>query len=63
MINVNTDWLLYTAMTKTDTWQTRPLVREVAPKKQDSNYEKKICGQKPQIGLDTKTYWLTDRRS
>jgi hypothetical protein len=38
---------------------------ERAPKKkkrQDSNFEKKISGQKSQIGLDTKTYWLTDRQ-
>jgi hypothetical protein len=51
-------------MTKTDTWQTRPLVREGAPKRQDRNFEeKRISGQKSQIGLDTKTYWLTDRQS
>jgi hypothetical protein len=50
-------------MTKTDTWQTRPLVREGAPKRQDSSFEKKNSGQKSQIGLDTKTYWLTDRQS
>jgi hypothetical protein len=50
-------------MTKTDTWQTRPLVREGAPKRQDSNFEKKISDQKSQIGLDTKKNWLTDRQS
>jgi hypothetical protein len=38
-------------MTKTDTWQTRPLVREDAPKRQDSNFEKKkkISGQMSHI--------------
>jgi hypothetical protein len=50
-------------MTKADKWQTRPLVREGAPKRQDSNFKKKISGQKSQIWLDTKTYWLTDRQS
>jgi hypothetical protein len=50
-------------MTKTNTWQTRPLVREGAPERKDSNFEKKISGQKSQIGLDTKTYWPTDRQS
>jgi hypothetical protein len=50
-------------MTKTDTWQTRPLVREGAPKRQDSNFEKKkISDQIPRFGLDTKTYQLTDRQ-
>jgi hypothetical protein len=50
---------------KTDKWQTRPLVREGAPKWQDSTFQKnkkikkKISGQKSQIGFDTKTYWLT----
>jgi hypothetical protein len=34
--------------------QTRPLVREGAPQKQDRN-----C----QTAIDTKTYWLTDRQS
>jgi hypothetical protein len=33
--------------------QTRPLVIEGAPEKQDRNSQ----------GLDTKTYWLTDRQS
>jgi hypothetical protein len=50
-------------LTKTDKWQTRPLVREGAPQRQGSNFEKKNSGQKSQIGLDTKTYWLTDRQS
>jgi hypothetical protein len=38
-------------MTKTDTWQTQPLVREGAPKRQDSNFgkKKKISGQMSQI--------------
>jgi hypothetical protein len=45
-----------------DKWQTRPLVREGAPKWQDSDFKKKekISGQKSQIGLDTKINWLTD---
>jgi hypothetical protein len=31
--------------------------------RQDCNFQKKkISGQKSQIGLDTKTYWLTDRQ-
>jgi hypothetical protein len=48
-------------MTKTDTWQTRPLVREGAPKRQNSNFEEreKIWLNVPRFGLDTKTYWLT----
>jgi hypothetical protein len=51
-------------MTKTDTWQTRPLVKEGAPKKQNSNFEeKKILVKGPRFGLDTKTYWLTYRQS
>jgi hypothetical protein len=32
---------LYTVLTKTDKWQTRPLVREGAPKWQDRNFQKK----------------------
>jgi hypothetical protein len=45
--------------------QARPLVREGAPQKQDRNCQalKKISGHEPQMGLDTKTYWLTDRQS
>jgi hypothetical protein len=42
---------------------TDPISRqEGAPKFQDRNFQKKkkISGQKSQIGLDTKTYWLTD---
>jgi hypothetical protein len=52
-------------MTKTDTWQTRPLVKEGAHKKTKTVTlgKKKISGQKSQIGLDTKTYWLTGRQS
>jgi hypothetical protein len=39
-----------------DTWQTRPLVREGAPKRQDSNFEKKnLWSNVPD--------WLTDRQS
>jgi hypothetical protein len=45
-------------------WQmTDPTSRQRGrpQKRQDSNFENKnICGQKSQIGLDTKTYWLTD---
>jgi hypothetical protein len=37
--------------------------KESPEKRQDSNFEKKISGQKSQIGLDTKKYWLTDRQS
>jgi hypothetical protein len=51
-------------MTKTDTWQTRPLVRERPQKRQDSNFEeKKSLVKCPRFELDTKTYWLTDRQS
>jgi hypothetical protein len=40
------------------------LSSEKAPqKRQNSNFEKKKSGQKSQIWLDTKTYWLTDRQS
>jgi hypothetical protein len=64
MIYVNAEWLLSTILTKTDDWLTRPLVREGAPYRQDRTFEKKkISGQKSQIGLDTKAYWLTDRLS
>jgi hypothetical protein len=38
--------------------ETRPFVREGAPEKQDRNCQKVI-----NMGLDTKTYWLTDRQS
>jgi hypothetical protein len=57
---------LTSTSTKTDKWQTRLLVREGAPKRQYSNFEgekTKISGQKSQIGLDTKAYWLADRQS
>jgi hypothetical protein len=51
-------------MIKTDTWETRPHVREGAPKKDKTvTLKKKNSGQKSQIGLDTKTYWLTDRQT
>jgi hypothetical protein len=43
--------------------QTRPLVIEGAPQKQDRNFQTEISGHEPQMGLDTKTYWLTDRQS
>jgi hypothetical protein len=58
MIYVNAEWLLSTILTL-----TRPLVREGAPQRQDRTFEKKISGQKSQIELGTKTYWLIDRRS
>jgi hypothetical protein len=38
--------------------QTRPLAREGAPQKQDCNCQRVIY-----MGLDTKTYWLTNRQS
>jgi hypothetical protein len=46
----------------------RPVVREGAPQRQDSNFQKTtfgqkaISGHKSQSGLDTLTYWLTDRQ-
>jgi hypothetical protein len=43
--------------------QTRPLVREGAPQKQDRNCQRVVSGHEPQMGLDVKTYWLTDRQS
>jgi hypothetical protein len=63
ILNVHTDELLHT---ETDKWQTRPLVREGAPQRQDSNFQKAtlrqevISCQRSQSGLDTSTYWLTD---
>jgi hypothetical protein len=65
MLDVNTDKLL---QTEDDEWQARPLVREGAPQRQDRNFQKRIFGQevisghKSQNGLDTLTYWLTDRQ-
>jgi hypothetical protein len=57
-------------VTKTDTWQTRPLVREVAPKRQDSNFEggKKFWSNVQDLGstqrpTDRPTDWPTDRPS
>jgi hypothetical protein len=51
-------------MTNTDTWQTRPLVREDASKyKTVTLGKKKFSGQKSQIGLDTKTYWVAVSRT
>jgi hypothetical protein len=48
----------------TDKRQTRPLVREGAPQRQDSNIQTElISGRKSQGGLDAKTYWPTDRQS
>jgi hypothetical protein len=54
-------------MTKTDTWQTRPLVREGAPKKklQDCNFQKKKLWSKvPYLGSTPRhTDWLTVSRN
>jgi hypothetical protein len=58
--------LHYTVATKLyDTWQTRPLVREGAPKRQDSNFEKNnLWSNVPDLGLTPRhTDWLTDRQS
>jgi hypothetical protein len=46
-------------------WQiTDPTSRQRGRPKKDKTVtlKKKISGQKSQIGLDTKTYWLTDRQ-
>jgi hypothetical protein len=49
-------------LTVTDKGQTRPLVREGAPQRQDSNFQTTTLGQevifghKSQSGLDTLTY-------
>jgi hypothetical protein len=62
MLDVNTDEVL---QTENDKWQTRPLVGEGAPQREDSNFQKVTFGQKvtsghkSQSGLDTLTYWLT----
>jgi hypothetical protein len=57
--NLTMDKLL---LTVTDKRQTRLLVREGAPQRQDSNFQTElISGRKSHIGIDTKTYWLTDR--
>jgi hypothetical protein len=41
----------------TDKRQTRPLVREGTPQRQDSNFQTElISGRKSHSGLDTKTY-------
>jgi hypothetical protein len=52
-------------MTKTDTWQTRPLVREGAPKRQDSNFEKKnLWSNVPDLDLTPRhSDWLTVSRN
>jgi hypothetical protein len=51
-------------MTKTDTWQTRPLVREGAPKRQDSNFVKKnFWSNVPDLDQDILTDWLTVSRN
>jgi hypothetical protein len=58
MFDVNTDKLL---QTENDKWQTRPLVREGAPQRQDSNFQKTtlekkvISGHKSKNGLDVVT--------
>jgi hypothetical protein len=65
MLDVNSDKLLQTG---NDKWQTRSLVREDAPQRQDSKFQKTTFGQKviyghkSQSGIDTLTYWLTDRQ-
>jgi hypothetical protein len=44
--------------------QSRPLVREGDPQKQYCNCQTVIIfGHKPQVGLDTKTYWLNVSRN
>jgi hypothetical protein len=45
-------------------WQTRRLVRDGAPRKQDRNCQRviNISSWAPER-LDTKTYWLTERQS
>jgi hypothetical protein len=49
-------------LTVIDKRQTRPLVREGAQQRQHSEIQTKlISGRNSQDGLDTKTYWLTDR--
>jgi hypothetical protein len=42
--------------------QTRPLVREGAPTKTRPELSN-TSGHEPQMGLDTKTYWLTEHQS
>jgi hypothetical protein len=49
-------------MTDYDKRQTWPLVREGAPHRQDTNFQKKKSGHEPHTGLNTKTDWLTDRQ-
>jgi hypothetical protein len=59
MLDVNTDKL---QQTENDKRQTRPLVREGAPQRQDSDFQKTtfgqkvISGHKSQDGLDALTY-------
>jgi hypothetical protein len=54
-------------MTKADTWQTRPLVREGAQKRQDSKFEKKkiLWSKVPDWARhqDILTDWLTASRN
>jgi hypothetical protein len=40
--------------------QIHPPVREGAPQKQDRTWQRLISGHEAQMGLDSKTYWLTD---
>jgi hypothetical protein len=63
MLDVNTHKLL---QTENDKWQTRPLIKEGAPQRQNSNFQKTtfgqnvISGHKNENELDTLAYWLTD---
>jgi hypothetical protein len=51
-------------LTVTDKIQTRPLVREGAQQSQHSEIQTElISGRKSQVGLDSKTYWLTVSRN
>jgi hypothetical protein len=55
--NLTMDKLL---LTVTDERQTRPLLREGVPQRQDRTFQTKfIFGRKSHSGLDTKTYCLT----
>jgi hypothetical protein len=65
MLDVNTGKLL---QTEKDKWQTRPIVREGALQRQDSNFQKTtfeqkvISGHKSQNWINTSAYWPTDRQ-
>jgi hypothetical protein len=61
MFDVNTDKLL---QTENDKRQTQPLIREGAPQRQDSIFQKTFgqkvtSGCKSQSRLNILTYWLT----